>query len=77
MKSLRIEAIVAGGSMKTVVQALAVVALGLALSSSAMAFTGTYTAGAGINGTVHDLGTAHNGMDYQANPNDTLDRICI
>jgi hypothetical protein len=26
---------------------------------------------------VHDLGTFHNNMDYQANPNDNLDRICI
>ncbi len=63
--------------MKTVAQALAVVALGLAFSSSAIAFTGTYTAGDGINGTVHDLGTGHNGMDFQASPADSLDRICI
>lgn len=63
--------------MKTVVQALVVVAAGLAFSSSAMAFTGTYTAGAGINSTVHDLGTGHNGIDYTANPDDSLNRICI
>jgi len=63
--------------MKTVVQGLVVVAAGLVFSSSAMAFTGTYTEGAGINGTPHDLGIAKNGMNYEANPNDSLDRICI
>ena len=63
--------------MRSVAGVLAVVALGLMFSSPAMAFTGTYTAGAGINGTVHDLGTAHNGIDYTANPDDSLDRICI
>ena len=45
--------------------------------SSALAFTGTYVPGSGINGTVHDLGTAHNGMNYTAIPADPLSRICI
>ena len=57
---------------------LLVVALGLSLASSARAYEGTYTAGAGINNTVHDLGTAHNGMNYTAMPSDApLNRICI
>lgn len=45
--------------------------------SSAFAFIGSYVAGAGINGTVHDLGSAHNGMNYTAVPADPLARICI
>ncbi len=47
------------------------------LVSGVMAYTGSYTPGAGINGTVHDLGTAHNGMNYTAFPADPLQRICI
>src|SRR5262249_32120680 len=35
------------------------------------------TPGAGINGTVHDLGTSHNGMNYTAVPADPHERICI
>ncbi|MEJ2695486.1 MAG: cytochrome c3 family protein [Candidatus Sulfobium sp.] len=36
------------------------------------------TAGAGINGTVHDLRRANTQLGlYQSNPNDYLDRICI
>lgn len=57
-------------------QGLMVVALGLSLASAAMGFTGSYSPGAGINGTVHDLGTAHDGMGYN-NPNDPQQRICI
>jgi len=56
---------------------LLAVALGLSLASSAVAFTGTYSPDSGINGTVHDLGTAHNGMNYTALPADNLQRICI
>ena len=63
--------------MKKLAQGLLVVALGLSLASAAYAFTGTYVPGAGINGTVHDLGTAHNGMNYVAIPADSLQRICI
>lgn len=50
----------------------------LLVSSPVLAFTpeGAYTPGLGINGTVHDLATSHNGMAYQ-NPNDPLNRICI
>ena len=62
--------------MKRYAQGLLVVALGLSLASTAVAFTGSYVPGAGINGTVHDLGTSHNGMNY-TNPADTLNRICI
>ncbi len=54
------------------------VALGLLLAQSAMAFSGSYVPGAGINGTVHDLGTpGANGMNYGASPADSLNRICI
>lgn len=50
----------------------------LGVGSVAMAYTGTYTPGAGINLTPHDLGTAHNGMNYTAVPPDPVGgRICI
>jgi len=62
--------------MKRYAQGLLVVALGLSLASTAVAFTGSYVPGSGINGTVHDLGSSHNGMNY-TNPADTLSRICI
>ena len=54
-------------------------AFGLSLTpaSSALAYTGTYTPGSGINGTPHDLGTDHNGINYTANPVDAQQRICI
>lgn len=50
----------------------------LAFASSGYAFSpeGAYQPGLGINGTVHDLATSHNGMNY-VNPNDSLNRICI
>ena len=58
--------------------------LGLCLATSVSAYVGTPPApGSGINGTVHDLGTVHNGMNYTANPIDMgssatpLNRICI
>jgi len=60
--------------MKRITQALLVVALGLIVASSAGAYTGTYVPGAGINGTPHDMSLAVNGMNYTANPDDTLDR---
>jgi predicted CXXCH cytochrome family protein len=53
-------------------------ALGLICASAAMAYTGTFIPGNGINGTVHDLGTSHDGMNYTALPADTVGgRICI
>jgi predicted CXXCH cytochrome family protein len=65
--------------MKTLAKALVVVGLGLSLTSYAYAFDPpSPAAGTGINGTVHDLGTAHNGMNYVANPVDPVGgRICI
>lgn len=63
--------------MKRLLVALIVIAFGVLLASGAMAYTGTYIPGSGINGTVHDLGTAHNGMNYTASPADPLNRICI
>lgn len=53
------------------------VMIGLFAAAFAVAYTGTYTPGTGINGTVHDLGTVHNGMNYVANPADPQHRICI
>ena len=58
----------------SVLMCLALVVL---IAGSATAFNGTYTPGAGINGTVHDLGTAHDGINYTAQPADPLQRICI
>jgi len=66
-----------GGKLKLYGVGLFVGALGLSVASVAMAYTGTYVPGSGINGTVHDLGTAHNGMNYTASPADPLNRICI
>jgi predicted CXXCH cytochrome family protein len=65
-------------SMNPLLAAALILALGiLAFGTPARAFTGSYVAGAGINGTPHDLGSAHNGMDYTASPADPLNRICI
>ena len=47
------------------------------LALNALAYTGTYVPGTGINNTVHDLGTAKNGMNYTAVPVDPLARTCI
>lgn len=63
--------------MNIAAKGLVVVAFGLSFGSTAMAYDGTYTPGAGINNTVHDLGTAHDGMNYEANPADDLNRKCI
>jgi hypothetical protein len=66
--------------MKRFIQAMMVASLGLFLAGSALAYDPPmYTPGAGINGTVHDLATAHNGMNYTpvTVPADTLQRICI
>ncbi len=57
---------------------LLVVGLVLSLSSAALAYTGSYVPGAGINGTVHDLSVpGANGMNYGPVPPDSLQRICI
>jgi predicted CXXCH cytochrome family protein len=63
--------------MKKSIQAVLAVALGFLLVSYAVAYTGSYTPGTGINSTVHDLATAHDGMNYTPNPADSLQRICI
>jgi len=62
-----------------ITKGLLVVALGLVLASAATAYTGSYTPGAGITGTVHDLGiNGANGMSYgTTNTADTLQRICV
>jgi len=53
------------------------VGLALFLPPSLLAYTGSYVPGTGINNTVHDLGTAKNGMNYAADPADPLARMCI
>jgi predicted CXXCH cytochrome family protein len=64
--------------MRRRIPAVLVTALGLILPVSALAYTGSYTPGTGINGTVHDLATSHNGMNYTASPSDApLNRVCI
>ena len=47
------------------------------LVAKAMSFSGSYTPGGGINGTVHDLPRTDTGMSYTASPADSLNRICI
>src|SRR5262245_34007532 len=67
-----------GGFMRAFLQAALAVVLGLSLASYTAAYTGPpYPPGTGINGTVHDLGTSHNGMNYVAIPADSLQRVCI
>lgn len=63
--------------MKTLVRTGIVLAVGAFLVSYLMAYTGSYTPGAGINDSVHDLGTAKNGMSYVAVPADPQQRTCI
>jgi len=64
--------------MRRHIRTALVLAFGLLLASSVLAYDPPApAAGTGINGTVHDLGTAHNGMNYVALPADTLQRVCI
>jgi predicted CXXCH cytochrome family protein len=49
----------------------------LVLGGTAWAYNGTYVPGDGIDGTVHDLGVAANGMNFEASPDDPLNRKCI
>ncbi len=63
--------------MKKYLGALAGIACGVLFASGAIAYTGSYTAGGGINNTPHDLSTAKNGMNFTAQPADSLSRICI
>ncbi len=63
--------------MKKYLVVLISIAVGMLLVSNAMAYTGSYVPGDGINETPHDLGEAKNGMNYTADPADPLNRICI
>jgi predicted CXXCH cytochrome family protein len=63
--------------MNIAARGLIVAALGLSFGSVAIAYDGQYTPGSGIDGGVHDLGTAHDGMNYEASPADDLNRKCI
>jgi predicted CXXCH cytochrome family protein len=54
------------------------VAFGLFLASSVVAYDPPAPpVGSGIDETVHDLATPHNGMNYVAIPADPLARMCI
>jgi hypothetical protein len=64
-------------NMKKTLVVLFCVTLALVLASAAMAFTGSYAAGTGINGTVHDLRPSNLGLSYPAIPADDKTRICI
>jgi predicted CXXCH cytochrome family protein len=71
-------------TMRKTLGTLLVVAVGIFGACAALAFDPpAYTPNTGINGTVHDLATAHNGMNYTAMPADTAPtaggaaRICI
>jgi predicted CXXCH cytochrome family protein len=64
--------------IKSCMYGLLAVGLGLVLAPRALAYSGVYVPGTGINNTPHDLGTpGANGMDYPATPADALTRKCI
>ncbi len=70
--------------MRKIATVLLALVLGLCLATAVQAYDPPAPPpGSGINGTVHDLGRAHNGMSYVAIPpdfgssNSQLDRICI
>jgi predicted CXXCH cytochrome family protein len=68
--------------MRRCIEGALVVAVGLLLSSYAMAYTGTYVPGAGIQNTVHDLSQSGNGMAIynvvdNAPDGTPLNRICV
>jgi predicted CXXCH cytochrome family protein len=63
---------------KSCLYGLLAVGLGLVAAPHAIAYSGSYTPGTGINNTPHDLGVPNaNGMAYPASPADTLQRKCI
>ena len=70
--------------MRKIATVLLALVLGLSLATAVRAYDPPAPPpGSGINGTVHDLGTAHNQMSYVAIPEDMgsssspLNRICI
>ena len=55
--------------MRKIATVLLALVLGLSLATAVRAYDPPAPApGSGINVTVHDLGTAHNGMSYVADP---------
>jgi predicted CXXCH cytochrome family protein len=65
-------------TMRKTLGTLLVVAVGVFGASAAFAYDPPAPLpGTGINGTVHDLGTAHNNMDYTNPADSSLQRICI
>jgi len=66
--------------MKRIFQGTLLVALALVVASPAASYDGTYTPGAGINETPHDIPITTTGMSYPPvlpEGTDTLQRICI
>ena len=63
--------------MKTVLAVLLGLGSGMLFAFAALAYSGSYMPGTGINGSPHDLSRSDTGMNHQANPPDTLNRICI
>jgi len=63
--------------MKRLFQGLMLVALALVIVAPALAYSGTYVPGAGINLTPHDIPTNLLPGGYHPNPADGLNRICI
>ena len=62
--------------MKALAPAWLAAAALLLLSSQAMAFSGSYIPGAGIDNTVHDMSQTTS-FNYVGSPPDTLNRKCI
>src|SRR5262245_10386369 len=63
------------------IRQIAVVVLAVAsvaaFAPGAQAYTSSYVPGSEINQTVHDLSRTDTGMNYTAQPADSLNRICI
>jgi predicted CXXCH cytochrome family protein len=63
--------------MKKYLAVLLGLSSGMLFAAGAMAYTGTYVPGEGINASPHDLSRTDTGMNYTAMPTDPLNRICI
>jgi predicted CXXCH cytochrome family protein len=63
--------------MRKILAVLVGLGSGMLVAAGALAYTGSYVPGEGINATPHDLSRTDTGMNYVADPADTLNRICI
>jgi len=63
--------------MKRTLQIALLAALSFCVAGVAVAYDGTYTPGAGVIKSPHDLTPGNGGMGYGANPADSLQRVCI